>query len=82
MKYLLLVALSGLAGCGASPLAMDNDGIVSQDRSCDVSYPQLPRCECGCAGDICTTGSLGVVVCDSGRTRSQMIVPIRTASFK
>ena len=67
MKTLLALTFVWSAGCSLAPVAVQSDQIVSQDGSCEVPYPQLPRCECGCAGDICKTATAGVVVCDSTR---------------
>jgi len=79
-KHSIWVALFVLGGCSLSPVTVDQDRMISQGASCDVSYPQLPRCECGCAGDICTTGSMGVVVCGTDRATGLAIIPARATT--
>jgi hypothetical protein len=69
MKALLALTLVWSAGCSLAPVANQSEQVLGQDGSCEVSYPQLPRCECGCAGDICKTATMGVVVCDSLRAQ-------------
>ena len=82
MKYsIIALGLLGLTGCSSTPLTTGSDRIVSHDASCSVSYPQLPRCECGCAGDICSTGNMGVVVCDSEQARGVIILPVRATTL-
>ena len=81
MKYVTLIALAIVAGCSLSPIATEGNRILTQDLICDVSYPQLPKCECGCAGDICTTGTMGVVVCGTDRAGRSIIVPAAASTF-
>jgi hypothetical protein len=77
MRLPLLPVVGLLASCSLSPVAVQPpEPVASRGLACDVTYPQLPRCECGCAGDICSMGSLGVVVCDSDQARPAL-VPIR-----
>jgi len=79
-SYSMLIALSVLGGCSLSPAPVERQSSIGRDSSCEVGYPQLPRCECGCAGDICTTGSMGVVVCGSDRASGLAIIPARNTT--
>jgi hypothetical protein len=62
MKALFLLCVVVLVACASSP--GDYAG-ASRSLACGVSYPQLPPCECGCVGHVCSSGENGVVVCDS-----------------
>jgi hypothetical protein len=77
MKSLLAVTLVWSAGCSLAPVAVQPEQFVTQDLVCEVAYAQLPRCECGCAGDLCKTATLGVVLCDSDRAQASGVVLIR-----
>lgn len=83
MRFALLAAFALISACAttSSPLATSTAFVASD--SCTVPYPQLPRCECGCVGELCTTGDLGVVVCGtSERPDAPSILPRRgSAAF-
>ena len=70
MKTLLALTLVWSAGCSLGPVAVHSEQTLTEGGSCEVSYPQLPTCECGCAGALCKTATAGVVVCDGTRVQS------------
>jgi hypothetical protein len=70
MKALFALTLVWSAGCSLAPVAVQPEQFVNKDLACEVPYRQLPRCECGCAGDICKTETLGVVLCNSESAQS------------
>jgi len=46
---------------------------TAQPLVCEVPYPRVPACECGCVGGFCSTSISGARVCDaSAATRSSL----------
>jgi hypothetical protein len=75
----LAVCTLALVACVTAP-SVPQLWQAEAGEACAVSYPQLQRCECGCTGSICTTGTLGVVQCDTVRARQEAsLLPTRNA---
>jgi hypothetical protein len=61
MKCEALVVAYFLTACSPSPVV--KYASEAEPPVCEVSYPRIPLCECGCLGNMCITSEIGAAQC-------------------